>query len=100
MKRSIVLSAATVFAGLTLVGSSSVASPSALSTGFAASGLLGSNHNGIHHVDTRNSRHCHKRQRTCRSVTTSSGKKVQRCTTRRAYCHGSAPAAAAPRGSH
>ena len=100
MKRSFMISAASMFVGFALASTNAFASPSATPAGLNVLSLLNTGQAGIHQVHLRNTRHCHKRRRTCRTVTLDSGKKVRRCTTRPAFCHGAAPHVYTPRGSH
>ena len=99
MQRSFLLSTFTAL-GLVLAVNSSAAAPTASSNGLATLNQLISSKGVVQQIDVRNSRHCHERRRVCRNVTLNSGKKVRRCTTRRAFCHGAARTYSAPRGSH
>ena len=99
MQRSILLSTFTAL-GLVLAVNSSAAAPTASSNSLATLNQLISSKGIVQQIDVRSSRHCHERRRVCRNVTLNSGKKVRRCTTRRAFCHGAARTYSAPRGSH
>ena len=99
MHQSFLLSMLTAL-GLVLTVNSSAAVPAATSNGLATLNQLMSSQGVVQQIDVRDSRHCHERRRVCRNVTLNSGKKVRRCTTRRAFCHGAARTYSAPRGSH